>query len=129
MYQPLLLLIFVVGSLFVALACWSFLEFNNAIAFAIGYLVFTFDVYILAVVSKVLIKASLAREGDEKTKSQQLVGFLLAALKLVFLSGVLYMAIVWWKLSGLYLAGGALFSLFLFVFCVVISQLKALAEG
>ncbi|MFW7378307.1 MAG: hypothetical protein ACOH5I_05840 [Oligoflexus sp.] len=102
-----------------------------AIAFLVGNILFTANVYAISAISSMLIQ-SMGGSQDRspaELKRMKKLGLVIGSLKLLGLMLGLYLALVYFRLSGLAFAIGALSSLVMLTIMFSIHYLKRLGQS
>jgi len=115
-----------VGLLVLGAVAFSLAERGVALALLAGYILFSINYILLARISAGLLVISQAGVPSSRMKAGLLFG---TALKFLSLSAALYMLIVYWQLSGIYIAVGSLISLLLLTSLLVVSYMKSLGSA
>ncbi|MBC7661793.1 MAG: hypothetical protein H7249_19025 [Chitinophagaceae bacterium] len=116
------LLILALGVLVLLAIASHFEERSVGIALLSGYLLFSLNYILLARIYAGLVQVSQTGATSRAMKIWLFAG---SGIKFLGLIAALYALIVYWKLPGLYIAVGSLFSLFLLTSLLTTSYLRS----
>ncbi len=104
----------------------QFADRNVGLALIAGYCLFSLNYILLARIFAGLVQVSQTGVTSPRLKTGLFLG---TAIKFVGLIAALFALIVWWKLPGLYIAVGSLFSLLLLTSLLLTTYRKSMGSS